>query len=132
MELDHRKGENDVIVWGNKGLNGLTNAKCIHIKTYTLADGRQALIETTKEISEKNKSEDVTPELIDREVRRHYAFPDPNLALYCGKQLNLFGYPPWFIKFTEFVNVRTFHNITQQCFLNILGFYSRVDQKLGK
>lgn len=132
-EVDNLKQEKDQIVWNVKETSDIHNSKkCIQVKTLSLFDGRQRIVDTTKELSENYSSENITVDFVDAQLRKYYKFPDPNLGLYCGKQFNVYGYPPWHIRFTEFANVRTFHNITQQCFFDILKVYSKVEHKLGK
>lgn len=134
-EVESLKEEKDHVIWKiheSDLLNNRKSNKCIRVKTLSLVDGRQSIVDTTKELASNYSSKDINIEFLDSQLRKHFEFPDPSLGLYCGKHFNVYGYPPWYIRVTEFVNVRTFHNISQQCFFEILKIYSKVEQKLGK
>lgn len=132
--MENRKNSDQQVVWKDKHLNGISydsDRQSIQVKLFSLEDGRPAIVQAAKDVQDTAKSEDITLEYLDNILRKKYQFPDPNLGIYCGNEFRLYGYPPWQIRFTEFANVPTFHNLTQRTFFNILAFYSKVNQKLG-
>lgn len=133
-EIQNRKIIKGQVLWNSNGFsNGQnTSSDKIYVKLLSISDGKEAIVKATKEFSKYNKPEEVTIDSVDSMLKRFYQFPDPNLGLYSGRQFVLYSYPPWQIRFTEFINVRTFKNINQKCFFETLIAYSNVQQNLGK
>lgn len=69
---------------------------------------------------------------INEGLLKEFEFPDPDLGLYCGNNFNLHNYPQWQIRVTEFLNVKSHHNITLDMFIQMLLRYNRCEQRLGK
>ncbi|XP_011296904.1 dehydrodolichyl diphosphate syntase complex subunit nus1 [Fopius arisanus] len=113
-------------------INGFTSTK-VHFLSYD--NGKHGIIEFTKELSHAVsqgflKTSEIDIKLIDEKLQ--YNFPDPDLAIVCGKTFSTFGVLPWHIRVTEFVHLSTHHDVTQQDFMNILVRYDRCEQRYGK
>lgn len=111
--------------------NGIVGKK-IHAKIYAQEDGRNSVVKLVKQFPLSANIQDIDIEHVDSCLRKDYEFPDPDLAIYCGKVFSLFGCPPWQIRITEFLNVRSHHNVNVYNFIDLLKKYSKCEQRLGK
>lgn len=100
-----------------------------------IRDGQHSLIDATNHfISSKSvTSNNVTIEQIDNYLsERLGSIPDPDLAVYCGDTCATYGLLPWQVRVTEFVNLKTHHDVTVDDFFSILEFYGKCEQRFGK
>ncbi|GJQ74822.1 hypothetical protein Trydic_g21659 [Trypoxylus dichotomus] len=135
-QIKDEKSLDDHIIWHNthKGTyrNGYIGRK-IHIKVLSALDGKAQFAELCKRYSqEKVDIEKMTVQTLDSCLKEYYEFPDPNLAIYFGKALSVYDYPPWQISITEFLNIQSHHNIHHKEFINVLSRYNKCEQRLGK
>lgn len=116
----------------SKYKNGYTGMK-IHVKILTESDGRMNIVNLNKLLATSDKEQHtVDVDCIDHCLRKQFEFPDPDIGVYCGKVFSLYAYPPWQIRVTEFINLRTHHNVTPTSFIELLRSYSMREQRLGK
>lgn len=95
--------------------------------------GRQSLVRLTQDLCQSQQAEDeYTIESIDQKLRAEFEFPDPDLGLSCGNFLSLRHYPPWQIRVTEFLSIKTHHKITYRQFLEQLVIFASCEQRLGR
>ncbi|XP_063979569.1 dehydrodolichyl diphosphate synthase complex subunit Nus1 [Diachasmimorpha longicaudata] len=114
------------------GINGFTTTK-IHFLSYE--NGKHEIIELTKELSHAVtkgllKTNEIDINLMDEKL--HFNFPDPDLAIVCGKTFSTFGLLPWHIRVTEFIHLSTHHHVSHQNFMDILVKYGCCEQRYGK
>uniref|UniRef100_A0A6P7FJK3 ditrans,polycis-polyprenyl diphosphate synthase [(2E,6E)-farnesyldiphosphate specific] n=1 Tax=Diabrotica virgifera virgifera TaxID=50390 RepID=A0A6P7FJK3_DIAVI len=132
--VESRKSENINIIWHThaeqRHKNGFLGPK-IHVKVLTHADGKQSIVNVTKKLA-LNKEKDISKEKISELLLRQYEFPDPEMAIICGKKLNIYNYPPWQLRLTEFFKVNKVNNITFPVFVEKLEKYSKCEQRVGK
>lgn len=127
-------GKNYSVIWHNSlhvHKNGVTGRK-IHAKVYTQENGRDSVVHLAKRLSLSTKVEDINIQYMDNCLRKDYEFPDPDLGIYCGKMFSLFGCPPWQVRVTEFLNIRSHHNVSVYSFIELLKRYNKCEQRLGK
>jgi len=133
-EINKKLPPNDHIIWhnipGSTYKNGFVGRK-IHFKILTETDGRGAVKKLTQNLYTFPIKSEISIESIDNLLYKNFEFPDPDLGLYCGPTLNLYRYPPWQIRITEFLSIKT-HRISYKRFLEQLYVYSMCEQRLGK
>lgn len=56
---------------------------------------------------------------------------DPDLMIIFGYPTCVHGFPPWQLRLTEFINLRTHKLLPQKVFLNCLRRYKRISQREG-
>lgn len=133
MAVKNRIKEGQYVIWhgeSHKYKNGYVGEK-VHVKILTESDGRVNIVNVGKQLA-STESVKFDIDYINCCLRKQYEFPDPDLGVYCGTILNLYGYPPWQIRVTEFLNIRTRHKITVKCFIELLQRYCKCEQRLGK
>ncbi|XP_050313647.1 dehydrodolichyl diphosphate synthase complex subunit Nus1 [Anthonomus grandis grandis] len=131
--LAQRIQPEDHIIWHPNFTfkNGFVGRK-IHIKVFSKEDGKDEVANLTRSMCTKLADQQISINLIDEQLQRRYEFPDPDLALYCGQFLMFCGYPPWQIRVTEFLSIKTHHRIKYKTFLKKLCVYGKCEQRLGK
>lgn len=86
----------------------------------------------SKQLALSENVQNINIQNIDRCLRKYYEFPDPDLGIYFGNVFSLCGYPPWQIRVTEFLNLRSHNNVTIEMFVQVLHRFSKCEQRLGK
>lgn len=143
-----RKGNVDNIIWGKKTKtrelntkngtkNGVTSSHSLHLNIFSLADGKGSLVELTKTLcqsvlSGQTKSSEVNRFVIDEKLHKEMEIPDPELILYCGDICSMYGFLPWQIRVTEFLQLNTHHNLKVTDFTKVLSKYGKCVQRFGK
>ncbi|XP_060525427.1 dehydrodolichyl diphosphate synthase complex subunit Nus1-like [Cylas formicarius] len=133
-EVEKIKPEGSHIIWHTNSSsslkNGFTGNK-IHVKILTEEDGKLGLVNFTKNLVTKNR-EDLSTESLICSIHKYFAFPEPEVALYCDQTILLRNYPPWQTRITEFFSVKTHHNISYKTFFETLSLYNKTEQRCGK
>ncbi|KAF7268225.1 hypothetical protein GWI33_018683 [Rhynchophorus ferrugineus] len=112
--------------------NGFVGRK-IHIKLISPEkEGRMALVNLTGRLANQKEEITFSVEQIDQSLYKYFEFPDPEMGLHCGQNLNFFAYPPWQMALTEFLNIKTHHKLSYNRFLKKLSIYSKCEQRKGK
>ncbi|XP_068617224.1 dehydrodolichyl diphosphate synthase complex subunit Nus1 [Battus philenor] len=138
----HKKGIPGCIKWSNKpDLNGYTygmNANTVVINIFSYKDGKPQIVECIKKIA-KNEAESgkEISELTSEEFGRIFtdmspSIPEPNLILYTGPLCCSYGFLPWQIRLTEFVQLSLDHSVNIDSFVSALYKYNKCDQRFGK
>ncbi|KAJ8965012.1 hypothetical protein NQ314_004410 [Rhamnusium bicolor] len=133
-ELDQRNLKEDHVIWHSHSDSTYKNGfigKKIHVKIITEEDGRNSVVNLTKNLS-LTKNRDFSLDNISESLRKQFEFPNPDLGLVCGETFNLYNYPPWQISVTEFLTIKSLRNITFSSFIEQLVRYSKCEQRLGK
>ncbi|CAJ0603417.1 unnamed protein product [Cylicocyclus nassatus] len=91
--------------------------------------GRPKLVDTCRELS-SSKSR-ITTECISSHLAKHYALCEPDLLIQVGTIPSLCGYPPWCLRVTEIVPVRSLP-CSRYAFSECVEAFSRRDIRLGK
>ncbi|XP_049807428.1 dehydrodolichyl diphosphate synthase complex subunit nus1 isoform X1 [Schistocerca nitens] len=136
------------IIWGrNKTLNGLgvengvqNGTKAIaktRVTVLSLNDSKETFLKVTRSLcySAKNrevKSCHISQDVINEMLIEETGLPEPELALYCGEVCCTYGFLPWHIRITEFLRLRSHHNITVREFARLLQTYGKCEQRFGK
>ncbi|XP_049782779.1 dehydrodolichyl diphosphate synthase complex subunit nus1 [Schistocerca cancellata] len=136
------------IIWGrNKTLNGLgvengvqNGTKAIaktRVTVLSLNDSKETFLKVTRSLcySAKNrevKSCHISQDVINEMLTEETGLPEPELALYCGEVCCTYGFLPWHIRITEFLRLRSHHNITVREFVRLLQTYGKCEQRFGK
>lgn len=115
----------------NPTKNGYSGLK-IHVKILTEQDGRADIVKTAKHLASAPKRRNINIDQLDQCLRKQFEFPDPDMGVYCGRYFSLYAYPPWQMRVTEFLNLRSHWNITARCFVELLSKYQKREQRLGK
>lgn len=126
--------EGQYIIWhGDSHVykNGFSGIK-VHVKILTESDGYVNVVHTARLLANSKRVQDINIGCIDSSLREQFEFPDPDLGVYCGEIFSLYAYPPWQIRVTEFLGVRTHHNVTAKCFVDLIKRYNKCEQRLGK
>lgn len=135
LAVNDKITEGQHVVWhgeSHKHKNGYIGSK-IHVKILTESDGRESVVNVSKQLAGSEKTlQHIDINYIDCCLREQFEFPDPDVGVYCGKILSLNAYPPWQIRVTEFLNIRTHHRITNKCFVELIARYNKCEQRLGK
>lgn len=142
------KGHIESIIWGKKTKthelikkngtkNGVTSAQKLHLNIFSLSDGKGALVELTKSlcqsaVSGHMRASDINQDIIDEHLQAELDIPDPELALICGDVCSTYGFLPWQIRVTEFLQLQSHHNIQVQEFMLLLKRYGKCVQRFGK
>ncbi|RZB39215.1 nogo-B receptor [Asbolus verrucosus] len=134
LVVEKKKAATDHVIWHSHPdgawKNGYSGRK-IHVKVLSENDGKGGVVDLTKKLARTSET-DISIESFDAGLREQFEFPDPELAVCCGKTFCLYGYPPWQIRVTEFLNVDSHHNITFNHFVNLLQIYAKCEQRFGK
>lgn len=111
--------------------NGFVGRK-IHIKILSRDSGKISVVKLAKELCTNPEIQNYSIEFVDRALQKDFEFPDPDLGLNCGTYLNLFDYPPWQIRVTEFLSIKSHCRLRYRTFLELLFVYGKCEQRLGK
>ncbi|XP_069676297.1 dehydrodolichyl diphosphate synthase complex subunit nus1 isoform X2 [Periplaneta americana] len=116
---------------------GVTSSHSLHLNIFSLADGKGSLVELTKTLcqsvlSGQTKSSEVNRFVIDEKLHKEMEIPDPELILYCGDICSMYGFLPWQIRVTEFLQLNTHHNLKVTDFTKVLSKYGKCVQRFGK
>ncbi|KRT78727.1 hypothetical protein AMK59_8314, partial [Oryctes borbonicus] len=130
-QIKNEKNLDDHIIWHNthKGTykNGYVGRK-IHIKVLSPNDGKAQFAKLCKKFSQEEVDiEKISIQSLDTNLREYYEFPDPDLAIFFGKTLSMYDYPPWQISVTEFLNIQSHHNMHHKQFIDVLSRYSKCE-----
>ncbi|KAG5884488.1 hypothetical protein JTB14_001283 [Gonioctena quinquepunctata] len=129
----YKQRDEDHIVWHSDPKilhkNGFAGRKT-HVKILSEYDGKHSVVELTKRLA--SSISDVSISTINENLSKQFEFPDPDMGIVCGKVLQLFNYPPWQIRLTEFFRIDTIQGITLPVFLELLFKFSKCEQRLGK
>lgn len=132
--INSKVKEGQHVIWhgeSQKYKNGYIGRK-IHVKILTESDGRANIVNVSKVLASCDMIQPINIDCISRHLREQFEFPDPDIGVYCGKIFSLYAYPPWQMRVTEFLGVRTHHSLTSKCFVELLRRYSKCEQRLGK
>ncbi|PSN49733.1 hypothetical protein C0J52_13112 [Blattella germanica] len=143
-----RKGHIENIIWGKKTAthgvlkkngtkNGITPSQKICVNIFSLSDGKGAVVELTKSLCRSTltsqlKSSNINEALIQEKLQAETEIPDPDLALYCGDIFSTYGFLPWQIHVTEFLQLHSHHKIRVKDFIVLLEKYGKCVQRFGK
>lgn len=133
-EVSQIKGKNDHVIWytdeKSTYKNGYIGNK-IHVKIINKEDGRKSVVSLVKNLAVQDfKKIDI--DKINYHLLKQYQFPDPDMGLICGNVFTLFNYPPWQVRLTEFFKLNHIKDISIPVFLDLLGKFSKCEQRLGK
>lgn len=132
-EVSQRKGKSDHVIWykDDKSTykNGFVGNK-IHVKFINQEDGRKSVVKLVKNLALQD-FETIDIDKINVLLSKQYQFPDPDMGLICGDEFILLNYPPWQLRLTEFFKLNNIKGITLPLFLNLLGRFSKCEQRLG-
>lgn len=100
-------------------------------------DGRQQLVDITKEISLQMAnnvitSDDISVPFVDSLVHGKNLFPDPDLVMKFGAVDSLLGFLPWQIRLSEILSLPTHHHIDFRSFFAALDRFGYTEQRCGK
>ncbi|XP_044261987.1 dehydrodolichyl diphosphate synthase complex subunit Nus1 isoform X2 [Tribolium madens] len=130
--VEEKRHESDHVIWHSTPdfvhKNGFTGRK-IHVKLLESKDGRETIANLTKTLI---SAANIDLLQFENGLKRQFEFPDPDLGVCCGKTFSLYGYPPWQIRVTEFLTLKTHHNITFETFLHLLYRFNKCEQRYGK
>lgn len=133
-EVRKRTG-NLQIVWHKDRVapkNGFSNF-ALHVKVLSEDDGKKSIVNLSRKLSKSDKIEDCTIEDIDKHLQEDFQFPEPDLALHCGRfSLKLNNYSPWHLRLTEFLPIGSVKDITFSTFQACLNRFSKCQQRVGK
>ncbi|KAI4457710.1 hypothetical protein MML48_7g00011720 [Holotrichia oblita] len=89
-QVEDEKNVGDHIIWHNsKGAykNGYIGRR-IHVKILSPVDGKAQFAEVCKTLAQQDITiEKINIQSLDSYLRDHYEFPDPDLGIYCGKNI---------------------------------------------
>lgn len=99
-------------------------------------DGREAMVDLTRVLTEmvqkdKITAEDITMDVIDNELSEA-VMTEPDLLISFEPYVDLQGYPPWAIRLTEIHCAPDNQGVGYQLFLQALRKYASATFKLGK
>ncbi|KAI8952121.1 Undecaprenyl diphosphate synthase [Xylaria longipes] len=99
-------------------------------------DGREAMVDLTRVLTEmvqkeKIAAEDITMDVIDNELSEA-VMGEPGLLISFEPYVDLQGYPPWAIRLTEIYCAPDNKGVGYQLFLQALRKYAQATFKLGK
>lgn len=111
--------------------------KKIYVNILSLDDGKPKFVKLVEKLSEKILmkeviSSEINEEYIDKELNKWVGFKDPELALVCGNICSTYGFLPWQIRVTEFLQVKSMKDIRVVDFTSMLNKYSSCHQRFGK
>lgn len=138
--LSQWKKENDKIFWNlnTRGIcgsqivykNGLK--KDISVNFLSPAEGKPKIAEICRRIA---NDASLAPEQINistvNEKFSSIINPDPELAIYFGDVCSTYGFLPWHIRLTEFMQIKSQKTLSVEVFLSTLFKYSKVEQRFG-
>ncbi|ERL85251.1 dehydrodolichyl diphosphate synthase complex subunit nus1 [Dendroctonus ponderosae] len=104
----------------------------IHLRIISPQNGRQSIVRLAQDLCQDAQAGEWTIESLDQKLRAEFEFPDPDLGLSCGNFLSLLHYPPWQIRVTEFLSIKTHHRIKYRQFLEQLSIFASCEQRLGR
>ncbi|CAH0553721.1 unnamed protein product [Brassicogethes aeneus] len=133
--VNEMKSKKDHIIWHNNSSsvhkNGFIGRK-IHLKVFSQEDGQSSIVSLCKNIASEKIETNFSIDSINEHLKNHYEFPDPELGLYCGEVFSLYDYPQWQVRVTEFLSVKSHHNLTFELFIDKLLRFGKCEQRLGK
>ncbi|KAL0276535.1 UNVERIFIED_CONTAM: hypothetical protein PYX00_004090 [Menopon gallinae] len=127
----------------SSNMNGVRNGckkngfkRKIHVNILSIEDGKPLFVKLVKNLwgkalSSEINAVDINERLIDEEMHNMIGFIDPELAIICGRVQSTFGFLPWHIRLTEFLQIPTIENINVSEFTSILKRYSMCNQRFG-
>lgn len=134
-EVSQIKGKNDHVIWytdrNSTYKNGFIGNK-IHVKVISDEDGKKGVVNLIKKLIGLQDLNKIDVDKVDGDLSKQYQFPEPDMGLVCGDVFTFFNYPPWQVRVTEFFQINNIKDITLPMFLNLLGRFSKCEQRLGK
>lgn len=103
----------------------------MHVKTLSSEDGRQNIVEATKDIVSAGATK-IKTDTLSELFRKDFKFPNPDFGIICCSTFCADGYPPWEMRFTEFHKIKTHYNLTVSNFIDILYRFNNSAQNYGK
>jgi dehydrodolichyl diphosphate syntase complex subunit NUS1 len=146
LETRLKISKNENIVWGpdfyqtNANIGNIKfphkngYRKHIIINLYSSQDGYGMFTHLLTHELNKTPSQQISIELIDEKLKRLFGnIPDPELAVYFGKNTCTSGFLPWHIRLTEFTRISyKLHHLSLNKYLRVLYKYARCEQRYGK
>lgn len=129
------------IVWNShssvkpikNGSNGTKHKTRVQFLSYD--DGKGKIVSLARELSKGITSGELQPDEINIQLLTDKlefdGIPNPDLAIVCGRVLSTYGFLPWHIKTTEFIQIQSHHGITVKDFALLLKKYSKCEQRYG-
>lgn len=102
------------------------------MKIITEEDGKKGVVNLIKNLIGLQDFKKIDIDRVNENLSKQYQFPDPDMGLVCGDVFTFFKYPPWQVRVTEFFLVNNFKDITLPVFLDLVGRFSKCEQRLGK
>ncbi|VDM76235.1 unnamed protein product [Strongylus vulgaris] len=91
--------------------------------------GRSILVKSCREMSSSNKA--ITTDCVSSHLTKNYALSEPDLLIQVGNIPSVSGYPPWCLRVSEIVPVRSLPS-SRFAFAECLGAFNKRDIRLGK
>lgn len=105
---------------------------CININIFGPEAGRRLITDLCKKVADK-ENDLITIDYLDESLRKQLCnLPDPDVFLYFNKVCGMFGYIPWQLRLTEFIDFGSLKGITPTLFVKVLYAYANCEQRFGK
>ncbi|VDL74073.1 unnamed protein product [Nippostrongylus brasiliensis] len=106
-----------------------TSSYRLVVQLLSVDSGRSVLVKTCRDLS--SSSTPITVADVSHHLATKYSLSEPELLIQVGNIPSLSGYPPWCLRATEIVPVRSLPT-TRFAFDECLEAYSKRDIRLGK
>lgn len=125
------------VVKGENGYDG-------QLRFVDVRDGKEKIVSAVKELVQEklavdnnnsSSSEEFTlthPSVLTNKLREEFEFPDPDMGIICSSIYNVYGYPPWEIRYTEFVLLPDLQDVNIRNFRECLAVFNKKEQRKGK
>ena len=107
-------------------------------------DGKEKIVSAVKELLQEklaidnnnsSSGEEFTlthPSVLTSKLREEFEFPDPDMGIICSQFYNIYGYPPWEIRYTEFVLLPDLQDVNIRNFRECFALFNKKEQRKGK
>lgn len=125
-----------------KGLDGDYEGK---LRFIDVREGKDKVVKTVKEFVQERLAVDnnntsttdeevnlTSPSILANRLREEFGFPDPDMGVICSSIYNIYGYPPWEVRYTEFVLLPDLQDVNLRNFRDCLVIYNKKEQRKGK
>lgn len=72
------------------------------------------------------------PSVLTNKLQEEFKFPDPDMGIICSSIYNVYGYPPWEIRYTEFVLIPDLQDVNIRNFRECFVIFNKKEQRKGR
>lgn len=108
--------------------------KKVTVSLFSFLDGQRYVVQAAQAIAQSDLKEDeeITVKTVDKYISEKLQLNEPECGIICGGLFSTYGFLPWHTRTTQFVPLKTHHNVKVGDFLQALSKFAMSEQRWGK